>query len=561
EGRLREIAGMVLAPIPPGAPWKRFKAAAAERAPARELSGFLLARSGGTLRALDLFAEEVELPETSTAVEDRSFADDAAVLREAREAAASGSDPFKGMDVLSRRGGLTGQFEPRFVSLPEALLAAWSLARGDRATAAKVILPCMDAMDDDRWLVDAVRDLLGNFYHQAMLAAFSGRDYPRTLELARHLSKAAFDGFGYQDRARLLAAQVARRGDDFRAFRLPTPAEWAALEKTLDRPAQVRYLAERLRLLNCFQWSQPGGVSYADPQYAEAERGVPSGPTPTVVVNPYGALRDLKLEVKDLPALAPFLADEEFMPTYSYWRDFHPSRTLHQVNWAVAELVNEVAHRDLADLETYAGLDPAGRKAHIEKILAWCAENAGKTRAELLLETLRAAKEWREFAAAAGEAVHDKVPGTLPVLVSRTADFPANRARIARLARDLDTAEAVPAARAWLASGDARTRFWAALILIAHGDRDRLEGLPELRAALEADRGEELYPSAIEPLLATGEPEALALADGILEGKRRLYGFAERAVLHRLLLARREAAFRYLERELESRKPAGTSSG
>ena len=70
-----------------------------------------------------------------------------------------------------------------------------------------------------------------------------------------------FDGYEYQERAKALAEQLPKRQDDFKTLVLPTPAEWEKLKTTLDRPQQVRYMADRLRLLNCFQWGQPGGVN------------------------------------------------------------------------------------------------------------------------------------------------------------------------------------------------------------------------------------------------------------------------------------------------------------
>jgi len=42
-----------------------------------------------------------------------------------------------------------------------------------------------------------------------------------------------------------------------------------------------------------------------------------------LVINPFNELRKLKLKVKEIPVLIPYLADENYMPTFSYWRDFH----------------------------------------------------------------------------------------------------------------------------------------------------------------------------------------------------------------------------------------------
>jgi hypothetical protein len=170
--------------------------------------------------------------------------------------------------------------------------------------------------------------------------------------------------------------QLERRLGDFKTFKLPAPKEWANLRKRMKRTEQVEYLAKRLRLLNCIQFSQPGGVDYAARQTVEPfakhkGRG-------TKVVNPYTELKAMNLTVAELKGLVSFLADENYMPTFSYWRDFHSRRTLHQVNWAVAHIIDDAVRGKLSDLKTYFALGEAGKKEHIKNILAWCGRNAGK---------------------------------------------------------------------------------------------------------------------------------------------------------------------------------------
>ena len=35
------------------------------------------------------------------------------------------------------------------------------------------------------------------------------------------------------------------------------------------------------------------------------------------------------------------------LPTFSFWRPWHPNWTLHRVNWLVAQLIDDVGKRDL----------------------------------------------------------------------------------------------------------------------------------------------------------------------------------------------------------------------
>src|SRR5262249_59352794 len=84
-----------------------------------------------------------------------------------------------------------------------------------------------------------------------------------------------------------------RKGaEDLTKIKPPTPQEWVGLKKKLSRAEQIIYLAERMRLLNCFQMGQPGGYSLTQGQFAEpsglsrnAAWGLGRGETK--VINPY----------------------------------------------------------------------------------------------------------------------------------------------------------------------------------------------------------------------------------------------------------------------------------
>ena len=384
DQELKNIAAMVYTEIPKDAKWMHFAVNAGGNDKAAEFSGWLVSEKDGKYQVVDYFGvERVLLKEGAAAgsggaevavkMTPRTFAEETKALLDLR----GGQD----ISALSRRGMATAQFEPKFVSTSEALVAAWSYASGDKASAAALLFPRIDAAADDRWIGWVTRDLIGNAYFQKMLEVFShNRDYPQTIALCRHLAKPVFAEFNYQERAKLLADQLDKRADDFKTFVLPEPAKWEEMKAKLKREEQIKFLAERMRLLNCIQMGQPGDVNYADEQYS---LGLDHANIRVKVINPYNELMNMKLDVPDAPVLAPFLADESFMPTFSYWRDFHSKRTLHQANWAIAAVLNEIAKRDLAEVGTYMSLDDAGKKKHIEKILEWCKANAGKTRDQL----------------------------------------------------------------------------------------------------------------------------------------------------------------------------------
>lgn len=577
DGLLKDIAAMVEGGVPQGAKWSKITVTYTSVQVGSEPFvssdyGWLLSEDHDKVEVLSWFGSRYALPKTRTKVESSTLEETARALIRVREKAKSKKSVGR-IDELSPMGSLSAQFEPGFIALPEGLVAAWLYQRGDRRLTAELLFPCIEATEDDRWIGQAIRDMMGDGYHQKMLVAFADdRDYNRAIRLAKHLSQPIFDSFAYQKRARELAAQLAKRGDDFKSFRLPTPDEWTELKKNLERPQQIQYLAVRLRLLNCFQWSQPGGVDYSDPQTAEPGMKIaedqmrwwwsnPYTKHLPQAINPFVELRDMNIQVAELPALVPFLADDNFMPTYSFWRRFHPDRTLHRVNWAVAALVNGVAKRDLARLQTFARLDEPGKQRHIDAVLEWCHRNAGKPVKDLLLQSLIDAETRGNFFRAADEAAEKRLAEALPIIVRRLSDFENFQDDIAELCYRLDSADAAPYARKWLTSENETVRFWSALILLRHGDRKTLEGFTELTPLLAKDEPW-YYVQAVEPLLATKNEKAVTLAYGILKKK----GFESHCdlmspILERLFLAGRREGYEFLQTRLESEDPTRSIKG
>ncbi|MCW8133616.1 MAG: HEAT repeat domain-containing protein [Planctomycetota bacterium] len=560
DRQLKDMYAMVATPLPADAAFYTVKMKKPEEGHALPpFQGWLLKKTEKQATVMSVYVTELVLPVDGIELAPASLEAAAQELLEIRK---KEKDDREAGEALSRRGGLTRQFEPKYLSMQEATIAAWAYQRGNKALAAAMLFPRIDAMADDRWLRWVARDYLGHHYHQQMLELFSyERDYEGALALARHLAKPLFDEYQYQERAQRLAAQLEKRGEDFKTFVLPRPAEWEEMKKKLDRPAQIRFLAERLRLLNCFQYSQPGGVSYEQEQTVKA-RNLRAEAAEEAAVNPYVELERMKLEVKDLADLVPFLGDEHYMPTFSYWRDFHPSRTLHQANWAVGTLVNEAAKRDLADLRTYYSLGEEGKKEHLQKILAWCRENTDKSREQLLLETLEHAEDWRTVDNAAGELVEERNAKALPLLAKRAEAWAEHRVSLVKYVYMLNLPEGAPHARRWLKDADVPTAFWAALILLKHGDPAKEEGMDVLQKALPGDKELEFYPFAVQPLLATKREAALGLAAGILKQERFSGSESDHQhILKALLLAGRDEAMAFIAKEFENQKDSGTSYG
>jgi hypothetical protein len=587
DSQVKQFAAMLHTNIPADARWIQILPMDEEEHRSRTrhpvpLRGWLLSEDPQSFRALDWFNRELTLRKSKMRFEDASLAETIKWLaqsRQIRDEKKANPDTFSEQEDLSPEGSLTGQFEPRSFNLPEALVGIWCYSRGEKRLAAEVLFPCFDRADDDRKIVRAFQDLIGRGYHLTMLDAFSReRNYDRTLALAIHLSKPVFDGYFYQHRAKELAEQLPKRRDDFGEFRLPTKAEWKALQSTLLRQEQIRYLAGRLRLINCFQMGQPGGVGYqceqtSEPEDPEREQDIDivellrNGPrepeeNPKSVINPFVELLEMHLEVAELPVLIPFLADDNFMPTYSFWRDFHPGRTLHRANWAVAEILNEAAHRELAMLDRFNALDSQGKQAHLESLISWCRDNAGKTRAQLVLQTLRDSRDWDEFEQLLNVAVERKLTAAHPVIAQRLGDFPNRDGDLVEACYALNTPEAASDARRWIESTDEMTRFWAALILVKHGDTSKGEGLDVLGEFLANDKEGYDFRHAVRPLLAAKTEPAARLAAAILPKlKFHPSSFGAEAILQRLFLAGRSECLDFLVEKLDSEEPHSTHHG
>ena len=310
---------------------------------------------------------------------------------------------------LSERGGLTGQFQGRGAGVYEVTLAQWLYSARQFDLSAQVLLPALDSYYMDRHLVDMMRHRLGEAAGYRMLVAFAGdRDFAETERLANALVQ-HFPDTRFHDYAVKFSKEMPKRADDFKKLKLPTPEEWAALKKKLSRAEQITYLAERLRLLNCFQGGQPGGYSITDVQYAEpsglsrnAAWGLGRGQTK--VINPYfelvggheGLFRDdekkpfqgLELTVADIPPLTPFLRDDWHLLCVSFWRDFSPERRLDTTRPLFASIIENLAKRDLCQIDALSKMNDAEMDKHIKAIIRWAQENANKSEPDLLWETL-----------------------------------------------------------------------------------------------------------------------------------------------------------------------------
>jgi hypothetical protein len=439
---------------------------------------------------------------------------------------------------LSERGGLTGQFQGSGASLYEAILGAW-LYRAERyEEAARVLLPALETLYEDRHLVGMVRGRMGEIHGYRMLVAFAGdRDYATVLKEAKLIVE-KYPRTRFERYAKGLAEELPRRMDDFTKFKLPTAEEWAEQKKKLTREQQIDFLCERLRLLNCFQMGQPGGYDDHAKQYAEpcgissnASWGLSKGKTE--VINPLTELvggrerwsdeekprsKGLELTLKDVPYLSKHLRDNWYQPTVSFWRDFHPDRHLSTTRPLIAGIIDGLAQRDLCNIEDWGELKPEEIDKEIARINKWAKENEKKTAIELtweeLEERIAEGADWSHIEGRVAWLLKKKETRSFDVMKryleqEKTEEY--SKAKILDAYLEYDVARAKELAPKYLDAKDRHLRRSAALIVFRTGDKDKVRKL----------LGDELATCDLEGSFPLPVVQAL-LDDGTEESKRQV---------------------------------------
>lgn len=578
EELLRQIPAMLVEPIPATAKWVRVTGRLYDDTRPSEFSGWLLATEKDRYILRDYFGRKVVALKGAYPFRDphvmEAFGGDVAYgratveprdwAREARTFARLRADPEQMRRDVLRPPNTWGQrgYQTGIISMPEALVAAWSFQRGDRASAAAILLPCYARTPDPGAVSSEVRRLLGRPVEDRLLSLFRERSFAAALPLAELLASPAFAGYEGQPLARELAAQLARRQDENEPIALPEDAEWAKQKAALDRPAQIRFLAGRLRFLSQVYAMQSvdstTSMTYSLALKDHSRRAI----------NPYRELQALDLGPKDAAELLPFLADEDYMPTpgrYGFgvravFRGEREPPAWHRVHWVVAELINEIAYRELIDLAAWRKMNASARAPIVATVRQWIQQNEDRTAEAHRLQTIRSTDTWKTFRSASRHAIARHQSGIEPEIARRLSKFAARQSEeMAELCLLTPNAAVLPYARDWMRDTGDGLRFWGALGFLQSGSSaEKREALTVLAPILERDDGTRRYPQAFEILSNAGDPEALDLAATIL--KKPVPSNDLDRVLQRLFLRGRPEALAELLRRFGSTKKAGQTS-
>lgn len=458
-------------------------------------------------------------------------------------------------DQLLFGGNFAGNYE----------LVLWLYKKG-KADYSKQLLS-----NDSVLLADTnIRNGFGALYYDAMLSTYSyERDYPGAIVFGDHLSHSVFNGYEYQKDAVALTRQLKNSPEDFKTFRLPDSLEWSALKQKLTRKEQILYLADRLRLLNCIQMSQPGGINYGANQYSisytDASKLNISYWKPDVryrVVNPLIELWQMKLSLTEIELLLPYLLTDKYIPSYNYHRDFFPERNLHRLSWVVESLITVITNKHFLDRLSFDSLSPEQQQAEVAKIKKWCDDNSGLSPAAITVNNLKEARNWQDFRTAMQTAIEQKNDSLLSIIVRRFNDFheinyewPSIRGTMAQVMYELGNEKYLTAVKKWDGDpSDQWVNLWSSMFLIKY-DKSRYEqGMDELESVLKKCDGVSFYPHAMDMLLSLNDPRAFKLAEGILDKdgfQRQIDWDYYENFVRKLLLAKSEYAFKFLTAKLD----------
>jgi len=532
-----------------------------------EYKGWIIDENDTSIKLLDYSAQEINiekryantrpasLREESTKLLDKSFFD-------------------------HRRGG---EVRPHFgyEIIPLYTIATWCFNDNIKDQALTLIFDLINNTPDDSTFSIQVVNLFGSLYYNELLYTFSQeRDYKNSILLSKHIGKPEFEGFRYRKEAIQLGEQLIDRTIDFKTLTLPNETIWDSLRREFSRPEQIKYLTERLRILNCIQDSQPGGISFSSTQYSIPisffGKSIPAKsnfPLRNIddelrkyeVINPYNELIKMRLTPLEIKIIAPYLADSDYILAYSFHRDFAPQRVLFKVSWVASDIILKSIGKEFLDLNVFETLDNDSKQKEIAKIIGWCDENSNKTESELALNILENSQKWSEFEMSMNKCVEFKYANSTSILITRIDDFqdhdwPSKSGQIARSIFEIGASDEIDKEKIEKleVNSDLWVKLWSSLYIIKYDKPNLSRGLTSLKVVLDSCDGTTWYPYAIETLINTKDNNALLLAEGILDKR----GFKDQfdwdyysEIIKRLLLAGSDKAFLFLKTGLNDIKP------
>jgi hypothetical protein len=532
-----------------------------------EYKGWIIDESDTSIKLLDYSAQEINIEKKSANIRPASLREESTKL-------------LNNSFFDQRRGG---EVRPHFgyEIIPLYTMATWCFNNNIRDQALTLIFDLIDNTPDDSTFSIQVVNLFGSLYYNELLYTFSQeRDYKNSILLSKHLGKPEFKAFCYRKEAIQLGEQLIDRTIDFKTLTLPNETTWDSLRKELSRQEQIKYLTDRLRILNCIQDSQPGGISFSSTQYSIPisffSKSIPAKsnfPLRNIddklkkyeVINPYDELIKMKLTPLEIKIIAPYLAGSDYILAYSFHRDFAPQRVLFKVSFVASDIILKSIGKEFLDLNVFETFDNDSKQKEIAKIIGWCDENSNKTASELALNILENTQKWSEFEMSMNKCVEFKYANSTPILIRRINDFqdhdwPSKSGQIAKSIFEIGATDEIDKEKIEKleTNSDLWVKLWSSLYFIKFDKPKLSKGLISLKVVLDSCDGTTWYPYAIETLINTKDNNAIFLAEGILDKR----GFKDEfdwdyssEIIKRLVLAGSDKAYIFLKTGLNDIKP------
>lgn len=517
------IEEMLPARVPPEAAWVGATLRTAREDGALHTSGWVLERTDEYALLLNpdgklvLATTGLALPPRAPA-HDLLFAGCDLAPRQLSDEVSALEALRRGERVEANEWGKSGIFSDRSITVPEALIALWSYRRADKKLAASILFPRLEQLGGERHLRSAMQESLGTSHHLAMVDFFYNRDYANALRLARVLARPVFVGFAYQARARELAADLPKRMDDFKGFALPSPDEWPKIKARLDRPGQIRFLVDRLRLLNCVQHGTFGGIDYLDPQYAtvaerEKNQDNVKSPQPTAI-NPVIELRRLALSPQEAMLLLPYMEDRRYIPSFEWGRfAVFQRREVARVSEVAGFLFGRAMRNDWLETYGYHELGAASRQKYLKKVRAWLQPIRHLSARDFLLQTLRTGPADSNLQEQLHDAIRWDLPAALPLVARRLEEshWQWDGEETGRALLELPSPELLAIARRGVERKVENEQWWGARALLRFGDpAEQQQAVAILGARLREEPGG--LRNVFDDLMVSREPSAHPMA-------------------------------------------------
>lgn len=431
----------------------------------------------------------------------------------------------------------------------------------------------LSKLDSTYFKKETITNSFGDLYYNEILVAYSlERNYQKALTYGRILERTDFKDYKYYGTVRSLNAQLENRRSDFKTFYLPDSLNWSKIKITLSRQEQLSYLLDRLHLMNCIQDGQPGGISYFMPQQSISRIALQNRIkdykdywkvfSKFKVINPYDEILLMHPSISEIPILLPYLLDSSYIPTYTYWRDFHSDRTLYKFNWLIESLIFNITNKRFYKKNELNQLSFNENEKRISLIEKWCRENEKLSPEENIINILSTTNNWTEFNRAMSISLNEKYISAISVLEKRYKDFqtsgwPSQKGLIAKAMFEMGTKENINTVKQWYDKpDDFWVELWASLFLLKNNATNSQTVLNSLSTLLNKKcDGTTLYPYAVPTLLKLNDPKALSVAEGILKKYHFIdmfYWDYYQDFIKMLLLAKSEKAYVFMYNGLKN---------